>query len=175
MEHLNESRLTNFAIELVCVKMSAGTSMKRDIVEEIHRNARKHFPRRHVIMKGIDETWEIDLVDLQAHKSANSNYKYILTVIDTFSKFAYAKALKDKSGGTVAKAMEEIFISSKKSPQKIHSDAGKEFFCKPFQALMAKYKILHYQTYSHIKVKIVSIDIFAKKIFYIIVYFVFCF
>lgn len=128
------------------------TNLKQDIVYELHRDARKNFQRSHVIMRGIDETWQIDLVEMREHSAINRNHNYILTVIDNFSKFAYAKKLKNKTGTAVSSAMESIFKEARKSPKNIHSDAGSEFFCKPFQVLMKKYKINHYKTHSHLKV-----------------------
>lgn len=53
---------------------------KENIVNEIHRNARKKFPRRHVVMKDIDDLWQADLIDMQSVYKDNKNYKYIFKV-----------------------------------------------------------------------------------------------
>jgi Integrase core domain len=127
---------------------------KQILVDELHRQARKRFPRRRVIMKGINDTWQIDLVDMIAYEKENQGYKYLLTVIDTFSKYAYASPLKTKTGQEVADVMEKVFIENRKHPKNIHSDDGKEFFNKNFKEIMKKYKINHYSTFSGMKAQI---------------------
>lgn len=86
----------------------------------------------------------------------NSNYRYILTVIDVMSKFSWCRALLNKKTTTVSAAMETIFIDSHRVPSKLHSDGGSEFKSKTFTALMRKYKIHHYQTYSELKASVVE-------------------
>ena len=51
--------------------------------------------------------WSADLVDMQAFSSFNKGFKYILTVIDVFSKYAWAVPIKDKSAASVTKAFEK--------------------------------------------------------------------
>lgn len=46
---------------------------KTEIVNEIHRTARRHFPRRQVIMKDIDDLWQADLIDIHNLKHIYSN------------------------------------------------------------------------------------------------------
>lgn len=82
--------------------------VRRGIVEEIHAPARRNFPTRQVILKGIHDLWQSDLVDIQAYAKENGQNRYILTVINCFTKEAYAKPLKSKSGLDVTKAFEEI-------------------------------------------------------------------
>ena len=60
---------------------------KRAVVEELHRPARRLYPRRHVDMRDID-TWQADLVDMSAYAKVNRGYRFLLTVFDIFSKFA---------------------------------------------------------------------------------------
>ena len=54
-----------------------------------------------------DKIWSADLVDMQAFSSFNKEFKYILTVIDVFNKYAWAVPIKDKSAATVTKAFEK--------------------------------------------------------------------
>lgn len=129
---------------------------KMVIVKEIHKPSRKHFPRRKVVVKGIFETLEIDLVDMVKFAKDNSNYKYILTVICTFSKKGFARPLKSKSQNDVASAMESVLEEIGDRVKHIHSDNGKEFKNKTFQKLLAKYKINHFITQSGLKCTIVE-------------------
>lgn len=128
------------------------SSIKSDIVDEIHRRCLKKFVRRRVVAKSIDELWQCDLVEMIPYEKTNNGYKYILTIIDVFSRFAFSKALKDKKAQTVATAFEEIFVHDRRVPKLIQSDAGKEFYNKIFSSLMQKYEIKHFSSYSNLKV-----------------------
>lgn len=127
---------------------------KSQVVYEIHKQARKNFPRRKFVQKGINDTWQIDLVEMIPFSKENSGYKYLLTVIDTFSKYAYAEAVKSKSAYDVVNAMKVVFKTAKTNPSNIQSDQGKEFFNSSFTELMKSHKINHYHTYTHLKASI---------------------
>lgn len=129
---------------------------KEKIVEELHRQARKHYPRRHVYVKGLNDLWQIDLVDMQKYARENAGFRYILTGIDVLSKFGFAAPLRDKTAKSVAKAMEDIFESTSRMPTNIQSDDGKEFFNKTFTALMKRHGINHYSTFSSLKASVVE-------------------
>ena len=129
---------------------------KRDIVNELHKEARKNLARRRVIVKGIDDLWQADLVEMIAYKSYNRGYRYLLTVIDTFSKKAWAEAVKNKTALTVTEAMKNIFNKSKRKPKNLQTDDGKEFFNTHFSQLMQSYQINHYSTYSALKASIIE-------------------
>lgn len=129
---------------------------KLQIVNEIHRPVRKSFPRRHVIVKDLNDTFQADLIEMKQYSSQNKDYKYILTVIDIFSKFAWARAVKSKTGEEVTSAMKSIFDSSSRIPKNMHTDQGKEFYNKYFNALMKKHEINHYSTFSSLKAQIVE-------------------
>lgn len=59
---------------------------RQQLVEELHRSARKNFPRRYVEMRGIYDTLQADLVEMLPHAKANRGMKYILIVINIFTK-----------------------------------------------------------------------------------------
>jgi hypothetical protein len=71
------------------------SEIKQQIVNELHKPARKNFQRRGVVIKGWCDLFQSDLVDMQHYKKYNRGYNYILFVIDVFTKMAYAEALKD--------------------------------------------------------------------------------
>ena len=62
---------------------------KAGVVNEIHKIACRNFPRRHVIVKGFNDLFMAELMDLQLYSKFNSGYKYVLTVINAFSKFVW--------------------------------------------------------------------------------------
>lgn len=130
-------------------------SVKHGIVNELHQQARRNYPRRRVYIKGYDDLWQSDLIDMQNYAKENNGFNYILIVIDCFSKFVWAVKLKQKTAQEVTTAMERIFKQGRVC-KNLQSDGGKEFFNKNFNRLMIKYKINHYQTYSILKASIVE-------------------
>ena len=67
----------------------------------------------------------------------NEGYRFLLLVIDTFSKYGRIIPLKDKKGETVADALETIFKERK--PDKLWVDKGKEFYNKDVKRLVELY------------------------------------
>lgn len=126
------------------------------VVKEIHKSSRKNFTRRHVLQKGINDTLQIDLVEMIPYASSNKGFKYMLTVIDIFSKKAFARPLKNKTAKEVTQAMKSVLHEIGSTPKNVHSDQGKEFFNRDFQQLMKDKKINHYHTFTHCKASIVE-------------------
>ena len=58
----------------------------------------KKFKRRKVYARFKDNIWTVDLAEMGSLCSNNKNVKCILCVIDIFTKYAWAKPLKDKKG-----------------------------------------------------------------------------
>ena len=59
-------------------------------------------------MNGIDEIWVADLIDMQTFSKDNNEIKYLLIVIDIFSKFVWIVPLERKPGQEVANAFSRI-------------------------------------------------------------------
>ena len=71
------------------------------LAEELHKPVKRKFEKRRVLVNGIDKIWAADLVDMQAFFKFNRGIKYLLAVIDVFSKYGYLIPLKDKTGKSV--------------------------------------------------------------------------
>ena len=77
----------------------------------------------------IDDTWSLDILDLKDYGPENNRgYRYILVVIDNFSKFGWTSPLKNKNAQTIKDSFENILINSKRKPNLVESDRGKEFY-----------------------------------------------
>ncbi|XP_024890077.1 uncharacterized protein LOC112466283 [Temnothorax curvispinosus] len=100
---------------------------KRRLVEELHAPARKNFPRRRVVVRGYDDLWQADVVEMRPHSRANAGHNCILTVIDVLSKYAWAIPLKSKNGKKVVTALRKIFHEDARHPRNLQTDKGKEF------------------------------------------------
>ena len=113
--------------------------------------------------------WQIDLLQIDMYSKHNNNYKFLLIVIDCFSKFVWCKPLKTKSAQEVTDAFESVLKENngKRKPNNLQTDQGREFFNIKFQHLMKKYEINHYHTYSKKKASIVerAIRTIKEKLF----------
>ena len=96
-------------------------------------------------MKHIDKIWCSDLVEMQKFSEWNKGYRYLLMVLDVFSKYGWIVPLKNKKGESVAEAFKTIFEEGRK-PQFLWVDKGKEYYNKDVKELMGKNKIEMYST-----------------------------
>jgi len=103
---------------------SESVNWSSQLADELHKPIIKYFPKRKVHVNGIDNISAADLVEMQAFSKSNSGVRYLLTVIDVFSKFGWMLPLKDKTGKSVADAFKEIFKQSKRNPEKLWTDKG---------------------------------------------------
>ena len=117
------------------VKFGMGVE-KKSLAEELHKPIRRKFNKRRVLVNGIDRIWAADLVDMQAFSKFNRGVKYLLAVIDVFSKYGWLIPLKDKTGKSVASALETIF---KERKLEMWVDKGKEFYNKGVKDLIELY------------------------------------
>ncbi|RWS27454.1 hypothetical protein B4U80_07983 [Leptotrombidium deliense] len=132
-----------------------------ELTYTLHKPVRRNFKRNKIIVQRIDEQWQADLVDMQEFHSQNDGFKYILTVVDCFSKYAWAVALKTKSAVNVAKAFETILLH--RQPFYIQTDNGKEFLNKEFKKLITKKSILHF-TSKNEKIKCAVVERFNRTL-----------
>ncbi|RLU17628.1 hypothetical protein DMN91_009864 [Ooceraea biroi] len=139
------------------VKARGNVSSERlQLVRELHAPARRNFPRRRVIVRGYDDLWQVDLVDVQSYARQNRSYRCILTIINALSKYAWAVPLKHKSGSEVAEALARIFRDDRRCPRNLQTDEGKEFYNAQVRELERKRGINHYSTHSVMKASIVE-------------------
>ena len=108
----------------------------------LHKQPRRNFRRRKTISTGVDDLWQADLVDLTSLSTRNDGHKFVLTVIDVFSKFAWARPLKNKSGSTLTDAFASIIRLRK--PIFLQTDKGTEFLNSTFQRLLTDNNIRFY-------------------------------
>ena len=93
----------------------------------------------------IDDIWSLDILDLKDYGPENNRgYRYVLVTIDNFSKFGWTVPLKNKNAQTIKDSFENILISSKRKPNLIESDRGKEFYNNIFQDFLNKNDIKLY-------------------------------
>jgi hypothetical protein len=92
-------------------------SVKRDIARELHRPVRKNFNRCAVNIYGKNDLWQADLMEMIPYSRQNKCYKYILCVIDCYTKFACAFPLKSKTGVEVSNSYSKILFLFRRNKQ----------------------------------------------------------
>ena len=85
-------------------KTGSGISVNEQLAEELHKPVTKKFQRRKVYARFKDNIWEADLVEMGSLSSKDKNVKYLLCVIDVFTKYAWVKHVKDKKAKTFLNA-----------------------------------------------------------------------
>ena len=116
----------------------------QQLAEELHKPISRNFRKRRVISHGIDKIWAADLVEMQKYSKWNKGIKYLLMVIDVFSKYGWIVPLKDKKTESVSLAFDHIFKKSKRKPEKLWTDKGSEFISKHFKNFLKRNNIMFY-------------------------------
>ena len=122
----------------------------------LHKPIRRNFERRKYVTRGVNEQWQADLVEMQHHARENEGMRYILFVIDIFSRYTYAEPLKTKSGPDVATALESIIKKSTEPPKYLQTDLGKEFYNQHVSQMLNRYNIELFSVYSEMKAALVE-------------------
>ena len=115
-------------------------------INEIYsKPPRKYYPANKTDVYYIDDIWSLDILDLKDYGTENNRgYRYVLVIIDNFSKFGWTIPLKNKNAQTIKDSLENILINSKRKPNLIEADRGKEFYNNIFQDYLNKNNIKLY-------------------------------
>ena len=124
-------------------------------VYTLHKPAQRHYKRSRVIVSGINAQFQADLVDVKRLSRYNKGYKYLLTCIDIFSKYAWVVPLKTKQGQELVKAFKNI-LSSRRKPIKLQTDQGTEFLNRVFQKFLRDNGIDFFTVNSGLKASVVE-------------------
>ena len=115
-------------------------------INEIYSKApKKYYATNKTDVYFIDDIWSLDKLDLKDYGPENNRgYRYVLVIIDIFSKFGWTIPLKNKNAQTIKDSFENTLIKSKRSPNLIETDRGKEFYNNIFQDFLNKSNIKLY-------------------------------
>ena len=115
-------------------------------INEIYRKPhKKNYATNKTNVQHIDDIWSLDILDLKDYGTENNRgYRYVLVIIDNFSKYGWTVPLKNKNAQTVKDAFEGIIISSKRKPKLIESDRGKKIYYTIFQIFLNNNIMEHY-------------------------------
>ena len=90
-------------------KLGLGYNPNQILSQELHKPRKINFPIRKLISNHIDHIWGCDLITIIKYSKQNKNYKYILTVIDFFSKYSWCYPLKTKKSEEIINSFKDIF------------------------------------------------------------------
>ena len=125
-------------------------NIKTFINEIYSKPPKKNYDTNKTDVYHIDDIWSLDILDLKDYGLENNRgYRYVLVVIDNFSKFGWTIPLKNKNARTITNSFENILIRSKRKPNLNETDRGKEFYNNIFQDFLNKNDIKLYSRNSN--------------------------
>ncbi len=106
--------------------------------------------RARVIVTGMYDQFDADLADLQHFENDNNGQKYLLVVIDVFSRYVWVEGLRSKSYLHVEVALDRIFRRGR-VPRRLRTDAGSEFTAPGMKPFYDRYNITHFVAMNELK------------------------
>ena len=109
------------------------TPQNEQLAEESHKHIVRKFQKRRVYASYKDAIWAADLAEVQSLSKYNKGFRFLLCVIDIFSKYAWVVPLKGKKGTSIVNAFQSILKKSNRNPNKIWVDKGSESYNSHFK------------------------------------------
>ena len=106
----------------------------------LHREVKRPRTYNPIILYSPRKLFQADLIDLASRSKDNDDVKYVLIVVDSFTRKCWARTLVDKTADRVLSEFKDIYKSSGKF-ERLMTDAGSEFIAKKFKAWMNKENI----------------------------------
>ena len=103
------------------------------LAEELHKRIIRKFEKRKVYSSFRDNIWGADLTDMQLLSKLNEGFRFLLCVIDIFSKYGWVVPLKDKKDINIVNPFQKMLKESDRRPNKIWVDKGSEFYNNSFK------------------------------------------
>ena len=97
-----------------------------------------------VLYSQVDDIWAAYLVDMSSLSRSNKGYKYLLTVIDVFSKYGWIVPLKTNTGKEVAQAFRKLFLNG--HPRSLWTSKGTEFYNQQLKIVLTANNVMLYST-----------------------------
>ena len=114
-------------------KRSSVANNNLQLSEELHKPIIRKFKKITVYSRYGDNIWGADLADMQLISKFNKGFRFLLSVIDIFSKCAWVVPLKDKKGVSIVGAFQKILDDLNRKPKKIWADKGSGFYNNSFK------------------------------------------
>jgi len=92
----------------------------------LQKPVRRSFKRARVEVSGPHEQYDADLADVSNLSKQNSGVRFLLVVIDVFSRFLWVEPVRVKTEKQVLKAFQNV-VAQGKIPKRLRTDKGSEF------------------------------------------------
>jgi hypothetical protein len=115
--------------------------LRNNETAQIQKPLKENKVNRPIVVGKPMKFFQMDLADMEKYADTNNNYKYLLVLIDVFSKYAFVTPLKDKTDTATVSALEQILDDNKVQPSAIQSDNGSEFINYKMKELLTERKI----------------------------------
>ena len=136
-------------------RRKVATWLSKQFTCTMRKSVRYHFKTNRVFAEGIDYQGQADLADMGSVQKYNYGFRYLLTCIDVFSKYAWAISLRNKTSTNLVSAFKTI-LSSNRKPTFLQTDDGTEFKNPVFQQFLKDNGIKFFTTRSEEKANIVE-------------------
>ena len=127
----------------------------------LNKGLKRKFQRGRIVVEGIDDQFDIDLASLIYYADDNDGYKYLLVVIDIFSRYGWVEPLKDKTANEIVKGFDKV-LQEGRIPKRLRSDAAKDFTSEKFQKYVKSKKITHFVT--HTEKQAIMLNVLLKHL-----------
>lgn len=119
--------------------------LEKQEVYSINRPLKRTFRRNRVVVQKRFDQFDADLADFQKLAGKNNGVKFLLVVIDVFSRYVWVEPLKSKANSVVVNGFKAIFARGQQ-PRRLRTDSGKEFTGDVSQKYFDKQNIEHFVT-----------------------------
>ena len=103
-------------------------NIKIRINEICSKPPKKKYATNKTDVYHIHDIWSLDILDVKGDGPENiRNYRYVLVIIDIFSKFGWTIPLKNKNAQTITNSFENNIITSKRKPNFLEGDPDRGF------------------------------------------------
>ena len=124
------------------------TPQNQQLAEELHKPIIRKLEKGKVYSTFKDNIWGADLADMQLLSKYNKGIRFLLCVIDVFSKYAWVVPLNDKKGMSIVKAFKRILKQSNRKPNKIWVEKRSELYNVYFKKWLRDNDIVMYSTHN---------------------------
>ena len=120
----------------------------KELGEELHKPIIRKLEKRKVHSSFIDNIWSVDLADMQLISKFNKEVKFLLWVVDIYSKYSCDISLKDKKVITITNTFQNNLDVSNHNSNKIWVDKGCEFYNRSMKSFLKNKDIEMYSTHN---------------------------
>ena len=124
------------------------TPQNEQLADEPHKPIIRKFKKRKVYSVFKNNILTADLADMQLISIFNKGFRFLLCVIDIYSKYAWVVPLKDKKGVSIVNAFQKILKESARKPHTIWVAKGSEFYNSHFKKWLKDKSIEMYSTHN---------------------------